>query len=147
EFAGALRQALVMPAEEQERRMRRLRQQMEDNNIYRWAGMLLSAAGKLVGGRHEENTGHERNGARPPVLVGAAPSIARPSPRPWSDQGKGEAGVSPHRPRRSRSRLGRFFKGYGAPAGSGAHRQRRPPVTGVAFDLTWGHGHLSAVRG
>src|SRR5262249_5653958 len=54
EFAEALRQALVMPEEEQERRMRRLRQQVLDNNIYRWAGMLLSEAGKLVGARHED---------------------------------------------------------------------------------------------
>jgi trehalose 6-phosphate synthase len=48
EFAGALRAALAMPEGEQERRMRRLRQQVADNNIYRWAGMLLSEAGKLV---------------------------------------------------------------------------------------------------
>jgi trehalose 6-phosphate synthase len=72
EFAGALRQALVMPAEEQERRMRRLRQQVADNNIYRWAGMLLSEAGKLVGTRQEESTEHDRNGVSPEVLVGAA---------------------------------------------------------------------------
>src|SRR5262249_37607168 len=51
EFAEALRQALLMPAEEQERRMRRLRQHVLDNNIYRWAGMLLSEAGKVVPGR------------------------------------------------------------------------------------------------
>jgi trehalose 6-phosphate synthase len=56
EFAEALRQALVMPEEEQERRMRRLRQQVLDNNIYRWAGMLLSEAGKLVGARQEEES-------------------------------------------------------------------------------------------
>ena len=37
-----------MPAEEQERRMRRMRTQVEDNNIYRWAGQLLSTVGKLV---------------------------------------------------------------------------------------------------
>jgi trehalose 6-phosphate synthase len=56
EFAETLRLALTMPAEEQERRMRHLRQQVTDNNIYRWAGMLLSEAGKLVGSRHwEEN--------------------------------------------------------------------------------------------
>jgi len=73
EFAGALRQALVMPAEEQERRMRRLRQQVEDNNIYRWAGMLLSEAGKLVGVRQEEGTEHDRNGVGPEVVVGSAP--------------------------------------------------------------------------
>jgi trehalose 6-phosphate synthase len=51
EFAEALRQALGMPEEEQERRMRLLRRQVADNNIYRWAGMLLSEAGKLVAGR------------------------------------------------------------------------------------------------
>jgi trehalose 6-phosphate synthase len=48
EFAEALRIALTMPAEEQERRMRRLRGQVADNNVFRWAGMLLSEAGKLV---------------------------------------------------------------------------------------------------
>src|SRR5262249_15324076 len=48
QFAEALRQALLMPEEEQERRMRRLRQQVADNNIFRWAGMLLSRAGKEV---------------------------------------------------------------------------------------------------
>ena len=48
EFAEALRIALTMPLEEQERRMRRLRAQVADNNVFRWAGMLLSEAGKLV---------------------------------------------------------------------------------------------------
>jgi trehalose 6-phosphate synthase len=48
DFAEALRLALVMPAHEQERRMRRLRQQVSDNNVYRWAGILLSEAGKLL---------------------------------------------------------------------------------------------------
>jgi trehalose 6-phosphate synthase len=47
EFAEALRQALVMPEDEPERRMRHLRAQVVDNNIYRWAGMLLSQS-KLV---------------------------------------------------------------------------------------------------
>jgi trehalose 6-phosphate synthase len=51
EFAETLARALQMPEEEQEQRMRRLRQQVIDNNIYRWAGMLLSQAGKLLGGR------------------------------------------------------------------------------------------------
>ncbi len=50
-FAETLRQALLMPPEEQERRMTRMRQQVADNNIYRWAGMLLSEAGKLVQAR------------------------------------------------------------------------------------------------
>jgi trehalose 6-phosphate synthase len=48
EFAEALRTALTMPVEEQERRMRRLRAQVTDNNVFRWAGMLLSEAGQLV---------------------------------------------------------------------------------------------------
>lgn len=51
EFAETLARALQMPKEKQEQRMRRLRQQVIDNNIYRWAGMLLSQAGKLLGGR------------------------------------------------------------------------------------------------
>ncbi len=47
-LAAGLYAALTMPAPEQQRRMRRLRAQVEDNNIYRWAGMLLSEAYKLV---------------------------------------------------------------------------------------------------
>ncbi len=54
EFANAIHQALTMPEEEQESRMRFLRQQVSDNNIYRWAGMLLSEAGKLVDARDRE---------------------------------------------------------------------------------------------
>jgi len=48
EFAEALRLALTMPVEEQERRMARMRQEIADNNVYRWAGMLLSEACMLV---------------------------------------------------------------------------------------------------
>jgi len=48
EFAGALYLALTMSPEEQEQRMRRLRSQVADNNIYRWAGMLLSQASRHV---------------------------------------------------------------------------------------------------
>ena len=46
-----------MPPEEQERRMRRLRQQVTDNNIYRWAGMLLSEAAKLADAHWQEPRG------------------------------------------------------------------------------------------
>jgi trehalose 6-phosphate synthase len=66
DFAEALRTALEMPEDEQERRLRRLRQQVADNNVYRWAGMLLSEAGKLVQTRVEEATPQERE-----VLQGA----------------------------------------------------------------------------
>jgi trehalose 6-phosphate synthase len=61
EFAEALRLALVMPEEEQQRRMRRLRQQVADNNVYRWAGMLLSEAGKLVSAQPWEKPAPEQH--------------------------------------------------------------------------------------
>ena len=48
EMAEGLFSALTMPPAEQERRMRRMRAQVEDCNIYRWAGMLLSEVGKRV---------------------------------------------------------------------------------------------------
>ncbi len=48
ELAEALYRALTMPLQEQQTRMRRLRDQVNDNNIYRWAGMLLSEAGKII---------------------------------------------------------------------------------------------------
>jgi trehalose 6-phosphate synthase len=48
-FAEALAQALAMPEEEQQRRMRRMRQLVVDQNIYRWAGQLLSCGAKLMG--------------------------------------------------------------------------------------------------
>lgn len=51
EFAEALYEALTMPAAEQTRRMQRLRHQVHDNNVYRWAGMLLSEAAKLLASR------------------------------------------------------------------------------------------------
>jgi trehalose 6-phosphate synthase len=48
QLADAYQTALTMSLEEQQRRMRRMRRQVADNNIYRWAGMLLSAAGRFV---------------------------------------------------------------------------------------------------
>ncbi len=47
-LAAGLHAVLTMPPEEQQRRMRRMRAQVRDNNIYRWAGTLLSEACKLV---------------------------------------------------------------------------------------------------
>jgi trehalose 6-phosphate synthase len=74
EFAEALRLALAMPEEEQRRRMRRLRQQVADNNIYRWAGMLLSEAGRLVGAPPEESVcGGPGAGRGAAALAAAAP--------------------------------------------------------------------------
>lgn len=48
ELAVGLHTALTMPSEEQARRMKRMRRQVEDHNIYRWAGMLISEVGKMV---------------------------------------------------------------------------------------------------
>lgn len=42
EISGAMWRALHMPAEEQRKRMARLRSQVAYNNVYRWAGKLLS---------------------------------------------------------------------------------------------------------
>ena len=39
----AFEAALIMHPEERRRRMRKMRQAVEENNIYRWAGKLLSA--------------------------------------------------------------------------------------------------------
>jgi len=64
EFAEAMRLALTMPVEEQQRRMQRLRAQVADKNIYRWAGMLLSDAGTLVEVNRDCNPG---SGLRPVV--------------------------------------------------------------------------------
>jgi len=51
ELAQALYLALTMPVEEQQQRMCRMQQQVRDNNVFRWAGMLLSEVGKLVAAR------------------------------------------------------------------------------------------------
>jgi trehalose 6-phosphate synthase len=81
EFAAALRAALTMPEEEQARRMWRMRAQVADNNIYRWAGMLLSAAGKLVEVHHGAalagRDGPARDDVPPRFSVGAALRLRR----------------------------------------------------------------------
>lgn len=41
-FAEAIAQALSMPKEEREKRMKKMRDIVEQNNIYRWAGKVLS---------------------------------------------------------------------------------------------------------
>ena len=51
EFADALRAALTMSPEEQQLRMRRMREQVVENNVYRWAGELLAEAGRMVDSR------------------------------------------------------------------------------------------------
>lgn len=43
ETVEAIRQALEMPAEERRKRMRKMRAVVEENNVYRWAGKIISA--------------------------------------------------------------------------------------------------------
>jgi trehalose 6-phosphate synthase len=47
-MADGLLAALTMPADEQRRRMRKMRQQVDEHNIFRWAGLLLSTVGRMV---------------------------------------------------------------------------------------------------
>jgi len=42
EIAGAMHQVLTMPEEERRKRMQKMRAMVTENNIYRWAGKLLS---------------------------------------------------------------------------------------------------------
>lgn len=42
EIGDAMHQALVMPADERARRMRRMREHVERHNVYRWGGKILS---------------------------------------------------------------------------------------------------------
>jgi len=46
--AAGLLAALTMPADEQRRRMRRMRAQVGEHNIFRWAGRLLTEVGRLA---------------------------------------------------------------------------------------------------
>lgn len=48
EFARAIQQAVEMPAEEQRARMKRLRQQVADRNVYLWARDLISGTARLA---------------------------------------------------------------------------------------------------
>ncbi|TIT54813.1 MAG: trehalose-6-phosphate synthase, partial [Mesorhizobium sp.] len=43
----ALLQALTMSPEEQRQRMRRMREVVRENNVYRWAGSMLFDAARL----------------------------------------------------------------------------------------------------
>ncbi len=49
EFALALHLALAMPAAEQQRRMRNLRQEVLSHTVYDWAGQMLAEACRLAG--------------------------------------------------------------------------------------------------
>ena len=46
-MADAMHRALEMPRDERRERMRKMRSAVESNNIYRWAGKLISTLLKL----------------------------------------------------------------------------------------------------
>ncbi len=48
QFADAIKQALEMPLDEQAERMRKMRETVKENNVYRWAGNLVSEMRKLM---------------------------------------------------------------------------------------------------
>jgi trehalose 6-phosphate synthase len=66
ECAGALRQALTMPPDEQRSRMRRMRNLIQEFNVYRWAGRML-----LDGARVRQRRRHTSKAPRSiPRIVG-----------------------------------------------------------------------------
>jgi len=46
-FAAAIKEALEMPQAERQRRMRGMREGVAENNIYKWAGDIISALVKF----------------------------------------------------------------------------------------------------
>ncbi len=48
QFAEAIHQALEMPLEQQAERMRRMRDAVRENNVYRWAGKIVSDMKRLM---------------------------------------------------------------------------------------------------
>jgi trehalose-6-phosphate synthase len=48
QFAEAIKQALEMPAEEQTERMRKMRETVKENNVYCWAGKIVSEMKRLI---------------------------------------------------------------------------------------------------
>ena len=47
ETAEAIRMAVEMPAEERRNRMARMREEVREHNVYRWAGLLLSELARI----------------------------------------------------------------------------------------------------
>jgi len=47
DFAESIRKAIEMPKEQRKARMRKLRQAVEENNIYHWAGSIISGLANL----------------------------------------------------------------------------------------------------
>jgi trehalose 6-phosphate synthase len=71
QLADALHRAIFMPADEQARRMRRMRQTVSEHNIYRWASHLLEdLASMRVKDEHgRDDTTHDLNAPAPAAEV------------------------------------------------------------------------------
>ncbi len=68
-MAEALEQALTMTPEEQQGRMRRMREIVRDNNVYRWAGSMLLDAARL---RKRGDMERVTSGGEGPPMTGAS---------------------------------------------------------------------------
>jgi trehalose 6-phosphate synthase len=81
-LAAGIHSALTMPAEEQQRRMRRMRAHIDDNNIYRWAGMFLQEVYKLV----DDSLQADGSPANSPQCEGAREPQDRNATRKYSSR-------------------------------------------------------------
>ena len=48
QFADAIKQALEMPVDQQSEQMRKMREMVRENNVYRWAGKIVSEMKRLM---------------------------------------------------------------------------------------------------
>jgi trehalose 6-phosphate synthase len=48
QFADAIKQAIEMPPDQQSERMRRMRNSVKENNVYRWAGKIVNEMKRLM---------------------------------------------------------------------------------------------------
>jgi trehalose 6-phosphate synthase len=48
QFAAAIKQALEMPVDQQSEQMRKMREMVRENNVYRWAGKIVSEMKRLM---------------------------------------------------------------------------------------------------
>jgi trehalose 6-phosphate synthase len=48
QFADAIKQAIEMPPDQQAERMRRMRDTVKENNVYRWAGKIINEMKRLM---------------------------------------------------------------------------------------------------
>ena len=46
-FADAIKEAIEMPAEEKKERIKKMRENIQENNIYKWAGKFISELIKI----------------------------------------------------------------------------------------------------